>query len=75
MKTAMVVLAMVLLTSCAALRGLGLSDSGVDGIRDVLVAETMFQLTEEYCDRGPEKREEVKETLLKNGVDVSAIKC
>lgn len=62
-------------TSCAAIRGLGLSDSSVDGIRDILVSEAANKAVEAYCKRPPGDRVELGRTLLKSGVNLTAIKC
>ena len=65
----------LLSTSCAVLRGIGLSDAGVDGIRDILVGEVAVQITEDFCDRPVDKRIELRRTLMKSGVNLTATKC
>ena len=65
----------LLSTSCAALRGIGLSDAGVDGIRDILVGEVAVQIAEDFCDRPVDKRIELARTLSKAGVDLTTVEC
>lgn len=62
-------------TSCAAMRGIGLSDAGVDGIRDILIMEAAVKTTEAFCERPVDERIELARTLFKAGVDLTTVEC
>lgn len=66
---------MFTLTSCAAIRGIGLSAAGKEEIKNILVGETVTTMIEAYCERPADRRQAVAERLLGMGVNLSMISC
>lgn len=75
MKLAIVFTLILILSGCANLRAIGLSDEGKDAIQGVLTAEAASSLVKDYCKKKVMQRVVIADRLMEKGIDISNVSC